>query len=52
MHRAQRSGCPRSPGHALGKTGTFHSNSGPNAEAKETSPILGTVLNYSACETA
>ncbi len=29
---------------AIGNTGTFHSNSGPNAETKETSPILGAVF--------
>ncbi len=29
---------------AIGNTGTFHSNSGPNAETKSTSPILGAVF--------
>ncbi len=29
---------------AIGSTGTFHSNSGPNAEMKATSPILGAVF--------
>ncbi len=29
---------------AIGNTGTFHSNSGPNAEGKETSLILGAVF--------
>ncbi len=37
---------------AIGSTGTFHSSSGQIAETREISPILGAVLNYSACETA
>ncbi len=44
VHRAQGSGGARDRLLAIGNTGTFHSNSSPNAETKKTSPILGTVF--------
>ncbi len=44
VHRAQGSGGAHDRLLAIGNTGTFHSNSWPNAETKKTSPILGTVF--------
>ncbi len=44
VHRAQKSGGARDRLLVIRSTGTIHSNSGPNTETKETSPILGAVF--------
>ncbi len=44
--KAQRSGGARDRLLAIGSTGTFYSSSGPIAEMRGTSPILGAVFKW------